>query len=59
MLLVSEMSASELLEITKKQHNEWSEPRKHLSDKGIIDTKTRGQIRVILPRLKEYIENLE
>ena len=51
------MSASELLEITNKKHNEWSEPRKRLSEKGIIDTKTRGQILVRLPRLKEFLEN--
>ena len=51
------MSASELLEITNKKHNEWSEPRKRLSEKGIIDTKTRGQSLVRLPRLKEFLEN--
>lgn len=51
------MCASELLEITNKKHNEWSEPRKRLSEKGIIDTKTRGQILVRLPRLKEFVEN--
>ena len=50
------MSASELLEITNKKHNEWSEPRKRLSEKGIIDTKTRVQILVRLPRLKEFLE---
>lgn len=51
------MSAATLLEITKKKHNEWSEPRKRLSEKGIIDTKTRGEISVRLPRLKEFIAN--
>lgn len=51
------MSASELLEMTNKKHNEWSEPRKRLSEKGIIDTKIRGQIAVRLPRLKEFVEN--
>ena len=50
------MSAAELLEMTNKKHNEWSEPRKRLSEKGIIDTKTRGQIVVRLPRLKEFVE---
>lgn len=50
------MSASELLEITNKKHNEWSEPRKRLSEKGIIDTRTRGKISVCLPRLKEFVE---
>ena len=53
----NQMSASELLEITKKKHNEWSEPRKRLSEKGIIDTKTRGMISLNLPRLKEFVEN--
>lgn len=51
-----QMSASELLEITQKKHNEWSEPRKRLSEKGIIDTKTRGMISLNLPRLKEFVE---
>ncbi len=51
------MSASELLEMTNKKHNEWSEPRKRLSEKGIIDTKIRGQISVCLPRLKEFVKN--
>lgn len=50
------MPASELLEMTGKKHNEWSEPRKRLSEKGIIDTKVRGQIAVCLPRLKEFVE---
>lgn len=52
-----QMTASELLEMTKKKHNEWSEPRKRLSAKGIIDTKIRGMISLNLPRLKEFIEN--
>ena len=51
------MSASELLAATHKKHNEWSEPRKRLSEKGIINTKIRGQISVCLPRLKEFVEN--
>ncbi len=50
------MQASELLEITHKKHNEWSEPRKRLSEKGIIDVKTRGHIFVKLPRFREYVE---
>lgn len=51
-----QMQASELLEMTKKKHNEWSEPRKRLSEKGIIDVKTRGTIIVKLPRFKEFVE---
>lgn len=50
-------SATELLEITKKKHNEWSEPRKRLIEKGIIDGSVRGVITVRLPRFKEFVEN--
>lgn len=50
------MSASELLEITHKKHNEWSEPRKRLIEKGIIDGSTRGVITLRLPRFREYVE---
>ena len=49
------MSASELLEKTKTSHNEWSEPRKRLIEKGIIDGSERGIIKVKLPRYKEYV----
>ncbi len=51
------MSVSELLEITKKKHNDWSEPRKRLIEKGIINGSNRGQIQLKLPRFKEYIDN--
>lgn len=51
------MSATELLEITKAKHNEWSIPRVRLSEKGIIDTRNRGEIRVNLPRFKEFVDN--
>jgi len=51
------MSVSDLLELTHKKHNEWSEPRKRLSEKGIIDVQVRGQISLKLPRLKEFVEN--
>ena len=51
------MQASELLEITNKKHNEWSETRKRLREKGIIDVKTRGMITVKLPRFKEFVDN--
>ena len=43
--------------MTNKKHNEWSEPRKILTEKGIIDTKIRGLMIVCLPRLKEFIEH--
>jgi ribosome-associated translation inhibitor RaiA len=51
------MSATELLEITKAKHNEWSLPRVRLSEKGIINTQNRGEIRVNLPRFKEFVDN--
>ena len=50
------MTASELLETTKKSHNEWSIPRKRLKEKGIIDTDIRGTISIRLPRFKEFID---
>ena len=52
------MQVSELLELTKSKHNEWSVPRKHLIEKGIIDGKERGIITIRLPRFKEFVENL-
>lgn len=52
-----QMSASELLEMTKKKHNEWSEPRKRLKEKGIIDVATRGIISIKLPRFKQFVES--
>lgn len=51
------VSTCELLELADKKHNEWSEPRKRLADKGIIDIKTRGQIKMLLPRFGEFIKN--
>ena len=51
------MTVEELLETTKKKHNEWSEPRKRLADKGIIDVSVRGKIAINLPRLKEFVES--
>ncbi|MBR6403278.1 MAG: hypothetical protein IKS48_07830 [Eubacterium sp.] len=50
------MSVSELLEITKQTHNSWSEPRKRLIEKGILDGTLRGEIKIVLPRFKEYVE---
>ena len=51
------MSVEELLTITKKKHNEWSEPRKRLAAKGIIDVSVRGRIALKLPRLREFVKN--
>ena len=50
------MSVDELLEMTHKNHNEWSSPRARLIEKGIIDGSVRGRISVKLPRFKEYVE---
>ena len=49
------MPASELLEMTKSTHSEWSVPRVRLSEKGIIDVGTRGMISLRLPRFKEFV----
>ncbi len=53
------MPVTELLELTKKKHNEWSMPRKHLIEKGIIDGNTRGQIKMRLPRFREFVLRTE
>ena len=50
------MSVDELLKITQKKHNQWSEPRKRLIEKGIIDGSVRGEISLRLPRFKEYVQ---
>lgn len=50
------MTATDLLEITKKSHSEWSVPRKRLMEKGVIDTRLRGVITLRLPRFKEFID---
>ncbi len=51
------MSATDLLELTKSKHSEWSVPRARLSEKGIIDVENRGEIRVKLPRFKTFVDN--
>lgn len=53
------MEATELLEITKTTHSEWSVPRSRLKDKGIIDVSKRGTISLKLPRFKEFVEEQE
>ena len=50
------MPVSELLEITKQKHNDWGEPRRRLIEKGIIDGSLRGEIKIVLPRFREYVE---
>lgn len=51
------MTVEELLAETNKKHNEWSNPRLRLQEKGVIDTRIRGKISVVLPRFREYVEN--
>jgi hypothetical protein len=51
------MKVSELLEITKKKKNEFSQYRSSLAKKGVIDTGDRGVIKLKLPRFGEYIKN--
>ncbi|WP_035789379.1 ATP-binding protein [Butyrivibrio sp. XBB1001] len=50
------MPVSELLEMTRKSHSEWSIPRARLKEKGIIDVESRGVIKLLLPRFKEFID---
>ena len=50
------MSVSELLEVTKKNHNEWSSPRKRLVEKGVLED-VRGMAIIKLPRFAEFVEN--
>ena len=49
------MPVAELLEQTKTNHSQWSEPRKRLIEKGILDSSSRGTIAVKLPRFAEYV----
>ena len=51
------MSATGLLSLTKKNHSEWSIPRARLAEKGIIDIETRGEIKIKLPRFREFVES--
>ena len=50
---------SELLALTGQNKSQFSKPRQSLKKKGIIDTSVRGMIAVRLPRLKEFIENMD
>ncbi len=50
------MEASELLEISKTEHKEWSVPRARLKEKGIIDVSKRGVIGLKLPRFRQFVE---
>ena len=50
------MSVRELLELTKSNHSRWSRPREKLIEKRIIDGSSRGEIKLLLPRMKEFVE---
>lgn len=50
------IDTSEILELTKKKKNEFSQYRARLRDKGIIDVSTYGKVRVKLPRFTEYVK---
>ena len=49
------LSTGELLEMSGSKKNEFSQYRKRLSDKGIIDISKRGFISLKLPRFAEYV----
>ncbi len=53
------LSTSDLLRLSGKNHSEWSEPRKRLIDKGIIDGSIRGRVSLKLPRFREFTEQYQ
>ncbi|MBR1627780.1 MAG: hypothetical protein IJ679_00755 [Lachnospiraceae bacterium] len=53
------MPVNELLAITKKKHSDWSRPRKRLIEKGILSASEHGEVRLMLPRLREYVKEAE
>lgn len=48
----------ELLEITNKKKNEFSQYRARLQAKGIIDTSIRGVVSMKLPRFDVFVEKM-
>ena len=50
------ISTGELLEASGSKKNEFSQYRKRLSDKGVIDISKRGLISIKLPRFAEYVK---
>lgn len=52
----SSMETSELLALTKKKKNEFSQYRARLRDKGIIDVSNYGKIIMKLPRFDEFVK---
>ncbi len=49
------MPVAELLDITKQKKNEFSQYRKRLRDKGLIDVSDRGIIKLKLPRFDAFV----
>ncbi len=50
-----EMKTAELLELSGKNKNEFSQYRTRLSEKGVIDIRKRGIITIPLPRFREFV----
>ena len=49
------ITTAELLDLTGKKKNEFSQYRSRLKEKGLIDVSTRGVIRYTLPRFEVFI----
>lgn len=54
-----EIRTSELLEMSGKKKNEFSQYKTRLTEKGIIDASKRGIISITLPRFKEFVNRKE
>lgn len=54
-----EIRTGELLEMSGKKKNEFSQYKNRLTEKGIIDTSKRGIISITLPRFREFIKRKE
>ncbi|WP_026504394.1 ATP-binding protein [Butyrivibrio sp. NC3005] len=50
------MTVNEILELTKKKKNEFSQYRARLIQKGLIDASTRGVVKCKLPRFDAFIK---
>ncbi len=53
------MDTAELLSLTQKRKNEFSQYRARLRDKGIIDVSSYGKIAIKLPRFAEFVKMQE
>ncbi len=50
------MPVNELLEMTHQSNSQFSVPRQKLKRKGLIDSSKRGEISILLPRFKEFVD---